>query len=116
MSGRVDLVSVVHSWHTRVLQKQLMLRYYHVCCCELLLRSGADNQMPARLNAVRLLDGRSSFGSTLSSVGTPSTRQQDLSASDWPINRCALESAGGCNMIESRFECVQTVMDEAAAA
>lgn len=54
------------------------------CCC---VRSGADSQMPARLNAMRLLDGRSSFGSTLSSVGTPSTRQQDLSAADWPVNR-----------------------------
>lgn len=56
--------------------------------------------MPARLNAVRLLDGRSSFGSTLSSVGTPSTRQQDLSIGDWPKDRYGAFCLLGSNVEE----------------
>ncbi|WIA22655.1 hypothetical protein OEZ86_009625 [Tetradesmus obliquus] len=39
---------------------------------------------PPRLRTYRGLDGRSSWGSTLSSTGTPCTRQQDMSTGDWP--------------------------------
>jgi hypothetical protein len=64
-----------------------VLSFLLACCPVGDACSESQLGMPARLNAVRLLDGRSSFGSTLSSVGTPSTRLQDLSTSDWPASR-----------------------------
>jgi hypothetical protein len=73
-----------------------------VCCaCRVPRRPDVQPGLPPRLTAFPShLDGRSSLGSTLSSIGTPSARHHD---GDCPSSRCA---RGACARVVQRRDSV----------